>query len=156
MRRPTLALLVVLALGGAWIAYTELWSHGGGRPVAWHVVPEGLGAAPIASPTFLRFRKRRYLENYLAAHFPGRAPTLPPIDFTRDEALLAAVGARSSTGYWVRIESVSKQRSRIVVRVREVTPSLGQRITARVTYPYVLATIPQSQKHVHFIWLGRP
>ncbi len=70
--------------------------------------------------------------------------------------LLAAVGARSSTGYSVRIESVSDQRSRIVVRVREVTPSLGDPVVARVTHPYVLATIPQSPKHVHFIWLGRP
>ena len=156
MRRPALALLVVLALGGAWIAYTELWNHGGAKPVAWRVVPDGLGGARPPTPTFLRFRTRRYLESYLAKLTPRRAPKLPTIDFTREEALLAAVGARSSTGYSVRIESVSEQRSRIVVRVREVTPSLGQHVTARVTYPYVLATIPQSPKRVHFIWLGRP
>ena len=70
--------------------------------------------------------------------------------------MLAGVGARSSTGYSVRIESVSDERSRIVVRVRELTPSLGDQVTARVTYPYLLATIPQSPKRVRFVWLGRP
>ena len=81
---------------------------------------------------------------------------MPPIDFARDEVLLAATGARSSTGYGIHIESISDERSRIVVRVRETTPSLGQRVDARVTYPYVLATIPRSDKRVHFVWLGRP
>jgi len=156
MRRPVLAVLVVLALGGAWIAYSELWSHGGARPVAWHAVPGGLGAAELSKPVFRRFRTRHELTAYLARVLPGHAPELPPIDFGHAEALLAAVGARSSTGYSVKIESVSEQRSRIVVRVREMTPSLGDRVVAKVTYPYVLATIPQSPKHVHFIWLGRP
>ena len=156
MRRPAIAVLIVLVLGGAWIAYSELWSHGGDRPIAWRTVPGALGKADLSKPAFLRFRSRGELEAYLARALPGHAPRLPPIDFGRDEALLAAVGARSSTGYSVRIESVSDQRSRIVVRVREVTPSLGRRVAARVTYPYLLATIPQSPKRVHFIWLGRP
>ena len=150
MRRAAVAFAVVVLAGGAWIAYSELWRHGGDKPIAWHDLPATLGAAAPTKPVFLRFRKRRYLEHYLA-----RAP-LPSVDFSRDEVLLAAVGARSSTGYSVRIESVSDQRSRIVVRVREVTPSLGQPVAARVTYPYLLATIPQSPKRVHFIWLGRP
>jgi PrcB C-terminal len=150
MRRPLAALVIVLALGGAWIAYSELWRHGGARPVAWHDLPATLGAAAPTKPVFLRFRTKRELENYLHG-----AP-VPAVDFSKDEVLLAAVGARSSTGYSVHVESVSEQRSRIVVRVREVTPSLGDHVVAKVTYPYVLATIPQSQKHVHFIWLGRP
>ncbi len=150
MRRPVIAVLIVLAVGGALIAYGELWRHGGSKPIAWRDLPPSLGAAAPAKPTFLRFRKRRYLESYL----PG-AP-LPAVDFSRDEVLLAAVGARSSTGYSVHIESVSEERSRIVVRVREATPSLGDHVVAKVTYPYVMATIPQSPKHVHFIWLGRP
>ena len=156
MRRAAAALAIVLLAGGAWIAYTELWSHGGGQPVAWHELPGALGTAELPKPVFLRFRKRRYLESYLAKTLPGPVPKLPPIDFTRDEALLAGGGARSSTGYSVRIESVSDERSRIVVRVREMTPSLADHVTARVTYPYLLATIPQSPKHVRFVWLGRP
>jgi hypothetical protein len=156
VRRPAAVLLIVLLAGGAWIAYTELWNHGGGRPVAWRDLPGSLGAAKLSKPVFLRFRKRSYLESYLAKVMPGRAPALPPIDFTRDEAMLAGVGARSSSGYSVHIVSVSDQRARIVVRVRETTPALGQHVISRVTYPYLLATIPQSPKHVRFEWLGRP
>ncbi len=151
-----MVVLVVLVLGGAWIAYSELWKHGGARPVAWHTLPGALGAAKLSKPVFLRFRERRDLEAYLARALPGRAPKLPPIDFARNQVVLAAAGARSSTGYSVRIESVSEQRSRIVVRVREITPALGQPVAARVTYPHLLATIPRSRKRVHFIWLGRP
>jgi len=156
MGRAVAALAIVLLAGGAWIAYSELWGHGGGKPVAWHALPGALGTTELTKPVFRRFRKRRDLESYLAKTLAGPAPKLPPIDFTRDEALLAAVGARSSTGYSVRIESVSDERSRVVVRVREVTPSLGDRVAARVTYPYLLATIPQSPKQVRFVWLGRP
>jgi hypothetical protein len=155
MRRPAAAVVIVLLLGGAWIAYSELWRHGGGKPVAFRVLPNALGAVKLTAPTFQHFRKRLYFENYLATKL-SRIPPLPPVDFTRDEVLLVAVGARSSTGYAVRIESVTNQRGRIVVRVREITPSLGDHVVARVTYPYTLATIPLSPKPVHYIWLGRP
>jgi hypothetical protein len=156
VRRPLAVLAVLLIAGGAWIVYVDRWRHGGGTPVAWHGLGAGLGAAEFTKPVFLRFRKRVYLERYLAKAIPGRVPALPPIDFGRDEVLLAAVGARSSTGYAVRIVSVSEERSRIVVRVRETAPSLGDRTGARVTYPYLVAAIPQSPKQVHFVWLGRP
>ena len=150
MRRAAAAVLVVLVAGGAWIAYSELWNHGGAKPVAWTSLDSKLGSASLTKPVFLRFRKQRYLESFFAGE------RVPPVDFSRDEVLLAAAGARSSTGYSVHIESISEQRSRIVVRVREVTPAPGDHVVARVTYPYALATIKQSPKRVHFIWLGRP
>ena len=156
MRRPLAALLIVLLAGGAWVSYAELWRHGGGRPVAWRDLSGRLGAAELSKPVFRRFRTRRSLEQYLAHAMPGRAPAVPGIDFGRDDALLVAVGARSSTGYSVRLVSVSEERSRIAARVRETAPSLGQRVEARVTYPYLLAAIPKSSKRVHFEWLGRP
>ncbi len=156
MRRPAAVLLIVLLAGGAWIAYSELWRHGGSKPVAYRDLGRALGAAEFPKPVFIRFRTRHRLEQYLAGALPGRALTVPPIDFALDEALLAATGARSSTGYSVRIDSVIDEPSRTVVRVREVTPSLGQRVEAHVTYPYLLATIPRGDKRVRFIWLGRP
>ena len=45
---------------------------------------------------------------------------------------------------------------RIVVTVRERTPSLGQPVTAKVTYPFRLITVPRSDKHLRLKWLGRP
>ena len=156
MRRPLAALLILVLAGGAWAASTALWRHGGSKPVAWRDLSGSLGAAELPKPVFLRFRKRADLEKFLAAAMPGRAPAVPNVDFGREELLLAAVGSRSSTGYSVRLVSVREERSRIVARVREVTPSLGQRVEARVTYPYLVAAIPHSGKWVHFEWLGRP
>lgn len=87
---------------------------------------------------------------------PGRRIQLPRIDFSRREAILVAAGPRSSTGYDLRILGVRETGSRIVVTVRERTPSLGQPVTAKVTYPFRLITVPRSDKHLRLKWLGRP
>jgi hypothetical protein len=87
---------------------------------------------------------------------PGRTPELPRIDFRRRELVLLATGPRSSTGYSVQVESVGEERGRIVVHVRERTPSLGDPVAARVTYPYRLITLPRRDKPVDIIWEGRP
>jgi hypothetical protein len=62
------------------------------------------------------------------------------------ERVLISPGPRSSTGYAVEIVSV--------VELREVTPRLGQRVEARVTYPYKLIELPRTRKHVTIHWLG--
>lgn len=87
---------------------------------------------------------------------PGRAPAVPPIDFTRDEAVLIATGPRSSTGYALRVLRVKEQRDRVVVVVRERAPSLGDRVQARVTYPYRLIVFSRIPKLVTIDYLGRP
>jgi hypothetical protein len=70
------------------------------------------------------------------------------------ERVLVSPGPRSSTGYRVEVVDVTEQRRRVLMRVREVTPRLGQRVQARVTYPYVLIEIPRTRKHVALDWLG--
>jgi protease stability complex PrcB-like protein len=87
---------------------------------------------------------------------PGRRLHVPRIDFTRREAILIAAGPRSSTGYQLRILSVHESGNRIVVRMRERTPSLGDPVAARVTYPFRLLTVPRSGKSLRLKWLGRP
>jgi len=94
--------------------------------------------------------------DYLQHAMPGRRIELPRIDFSRREAILVAAGPRSSTGYHLRILGVREVGSRIVVTVRERTPSLGQPVTAKVTYPFRLITVPRSDKHLRLKWLGRP
>jgi PrcB C-terminal len=69
--------------------------------------------------------------------------------------VLVAAGPRSSTGYSLRVESVTEHGDSIDVVVRERTPSLRDRITARLTYPLLLITIPTSGKHVHVRYAGR-
>jgi hypothetical protein len=87
---------------------------------------------------------------------PGRELRLPPIDFARREAYLVAAGPRSSTGYDLRIVSVRDTGGHIVVTVHERTPTLGDPVRARVTYPFRLIALPASDKPVKLKWPGRP
>jgi hypothetical protein len=102
------------------------------------------------------FRSRTELVDYLERAMPGRRIHLPRIDFSRREAILVAAGPRSSTGYELRVLSVREKGDRIIVTVRERTPSLGEPVTAKVTYPFRLLSVPRSDKHLRLKWLGRP
>jgi len=102
------------------------------------------------------FRTRAALDEVLERANPGQQLHVPPIDFTRREAYLVAAGPRSSTGYDLRIVRVQDAGDHVVVVVRERTPSLGDPVQARVTYPFRLITLPRSDEPVKLKWLGRP
>jgi hypothetical protein len=102
------------------------------------------------------FRSRPEFADYLAKAMPGSAPKIPRVDWGRREAVLVAAGPRSSTGYVLRVVSVHETRDRLVVSVRERTPSLGEPVQARVTYPFRLITIPRISKKLFLHWEGRP
>ncbi len=140
----------------AWLVYAYAFRHGGDRPLAWQDVSRQLGPAEFPRPAGRVFGSARELHRFLIAAMPGRAPEPPPIDFRRREAVLLATGPRSSTGYAVEVESVREERGRVVVHVRERTPSLRDPVAARVTYPYRLITLPRRDKPVDIIWEGRP
>ena len=150
------ALTAIAACVCAWLVYAYAFGHGGNRPLAWQDLTRQLGPAEFPRPAGRVFGSARELRRYLIAAMPGRAPELPRIDFRRREAVLLATGPRSSTGYAVQVDSVREERSRVVVYVRERTPSLGDRVAARVTYPYRLITLPRRHKPVYLIWEGRP
>jgi hypothetical protein len=78
----------------------------------------------------------------------------PPVDFSTRQLLLVSPGPRSSTGYSVRILSVTERDDAITVKVRERTPTLADHVEARVTYPYRLLSLPAS-KAVYVDWAGR-
>ena len=102
------------------------------------------------------FRTQAALVEVLERANPGRLLHVPPIDFNRREAYLVAAGPRSSTGYDLRIVRVQDAGDHVVVVVRERTPSLGDPVQARVTYPFRLITLPRSDEPVKLKWLGRP
>jgi hypothetical protein len=87
---------------------------------------------------------------------PGREIELPPLDFARQEVYLVAAGPRSSTGYELRIVRVRVEGDHVVVVVHERTPSLGDPVKARVTYPFRLLALPRTDKTVKLKWPGRP
>lgn len=138
----------------AGLVYAYAFERGGGRALAWEDVK--LGPAEFPRSAGRAFGSPDELRRFLIAAMPGRTPDSPRIDFRRREAVLLATGPRSSTGYAVDVESVREERGRIVVRVRERTPSLGDPVAARVTYPYRLITLPRRNKPVEIIWEGRP
>ena len=92
----------------------------------------------------------------LAANMPGRAPRPPHLNWERDQVVVIALGPRSSTGYSLRIRQIVERRRGIYVYAREQTPSLGQPLTARVTYPYRVLTMHGSAKPVYVKLQGRP
>ena len=132
VRRARLRLLVVAAICVAVAAGVVLHARGhtGDRPVPWRdVSPQARGLDWRVAVFRVTKRGDR-------------------------ERVLVSPGPRSSSGYRVRVVSVTEQRRRILLRVRELTPHLGSRFQARVTYPYVLIEIPRTRKHVALDWLG--
>ena len=71
-------------------------------------------------------------------------------------AILLADGPRSSTGYGFDVVSAVEERDRILVTVRERTPTLAHPGRAEVTYPYRLLVFPSFDKGVHIHVEGRP
>jgi hypothetical protein len=96
------------------------------------------------------------LLDVLERNNPGRPIRLPNIDFARREIYLVAAGARSSTGYELEVVRVRDEGDHVVVVVHERTPSLADPVQARVTYPFVLISLPRSEKPVKLKWPGRP
>ena len=138
----------------AGLAYAYAFERGGGRALAWQDVT--FGPAKFPRPAGRVFGSAEELRRFVIAAMPGRTPDSPAIDFSRREAVLLTTGPRSSTGYAVEVESVREQRGRIVIHVRELTPSLRDPVAARVTYPYRLITLPRRDKPVEIIWEDRP
>jgi PrcB C-terminal len=75
-------------------------------------------------------------------------PGAPEIDFARRRAVLVATGPRSSSGYALDVTSVREERRRVVVQVRERSPSLRDAVRPRVTYPFRLITVPRGDKPI--------
>jgi len=136
--------VLLTACGGAPrdVPYADLTAHSG--PLEFTRITRQL------------FKTRAGLLAVLERANPGRQVHVPPVDFGRREVYLVAAGPRSSTGYDLRIVRVQDDGGHITVVVRERTPSLGDPVKARVTYPFRLIALPRSDKPVKLKWLGRP
>ena len=141
----------LVALG--WAAWQELWAYGGDTPASWiDLTSQTLGQPADAG---LRvFGRREPLVHALTA--AGGPATVPPIDFGQRRAVLVATGPRSSTAYRLVLVRVLEERRRIVVRVREQSPSLAEPGVATLTFPFRLITIEQRGKPLKLEWEDRP
>jgi hypothetical protein len=146
--------VVVLAAG--WLVYAQWWGQGGAHRIAWRDLTPRLGRVEFTRKVTAVYHSRAAFRRLLAATMPGRAPQPPPVDWSRDQVVLIALGPRSSTGYSLRILRVVERRGRIDVYARERTPTLGEPVTARITYPYRALVMRRSTKPVSVKLRGRP
>jgi PrcB C-terminal len=147
--------VVALAAAG-WLVYAAWWGEGGGHPAAWRDLTPQLGRVEFTRKVTAVYRSRAAFARLLQATMPGRAPRPPRVDWRRDEVVVIALGPRSSTGYSLQILRVVERRREIDVYARERTPSLGEPVTARVTYPYRALAVRRSGKPVSVKLQGRP
>jgi hypothetical protein len=147
--------VVVLAAAG-WLVYAQWWGQGGRRELAWRDLNAQLGRVEFTRKVTAVYRSPRPFRRLLEATMPGRAPALPRVDWSAEEVVVIALGPRSSTGYSLRILHVTERRRGIDVYAREQTPSLGDPVTARITYPYRALAIRRSGKRVSVKLQGRP
>jgi hypothetical protein len=126
------------------------------RPVPYEDLTSRVGPLEFTRITRDVFRSRAALLDVLERNNPGQTIRLPAVDFARREVYLVAAGPRSSTGYNLSVVEVKDEGNRIVVVVHEQTPSLGDPVSARVTYPFRLISLPRSGKPVKLKWPGRP
>jgi hypothetical protein len=126
------------------------------HPVPYEDLTSRVGPLEFTRITRDVFRSRAALLDVLERNNPGQTIRLPAIDFAQREVYLVATGPRSSTGYNLSVVEVKDEGNRIVVVVHEQTPSLGDPVSARVTYPFRLVSLPRSDKPVKLRWPGRP
>ena len=127
LRLAAVAGVLAVALLAAWL---HAHGHQGSTPVPWKDVSR-------------------------EAHITNRSLAAYSVTKRGDrERIFVSPGPRSSSGYRVEVERVVEQRRQIALDVREIAPHLGQRVQARVTYPYVWIEIPRTRKHVSLTWLG--
>jgi hypothetical protein len=119
------------------------------HPVGWSDLSTQVGSVRTVDSMRRLFRTREQLVRFL-----GPRQRVPRVDFSRRQLLLVAPGPRSSTGYSLDVLSVSERDEKITVRVHERTPKLGDRVDARVTYPFRLLSLPAG-RDVYVDWAGR-
>ena len=138
-----------LAVVTGWVAWQGLWAHGDVGSLAWVDLTERTLAQPEDAGLRV-LRNRGDVEDALPS------ATVPPIDFGRRTAILVSAGPRSSSAYGLEVDSVTEERRRIVVTVRERTPSLAVPGAPTLTFPFRLITIERSTKPVVLDRIGRP
>ena len=132
----------------------HLWRDADAKPLRYRDLTAQLHVQPVLSFA-RRFRRSEQLSDYVRRS-GARGARVPHIDWAHDEAVLIAAGPRSSTGYDVRVVRATSERGRVVVVVRELTPTLGNPARPRLAYPYRLLVFHRTAKPVVVQWQGRP
>ena len=77
-------------------------------------------------------------------------PPLPAIDFSKEQVIVAATGARPSSGYSIRITGASGSGNAITVRLESQSPGPGCGVLTVVTHPVTVAKMGRTVESVVF------
>jgi hypothetical protein len=83
-----------------------------------------------------------------ARFFPP--PPLPVVDFSREAVIVAALGARSSGGHEIRVDSAVRAADAVEVTIRATSPGEGCVTAAVYTQPVDVAKIPAGPLPIRF------
>jgi len=124
------------------------------HPVTWKDLSREVGPARWARPTISVAQDSEKLAKLFEVALLPPRPKPPKVDFTKNDAVLISVGPRSSTGYRLRVVRVT-QSGNLDILVRERTPTLREKVSPTITYPYLLLVVPKLDKHVTVKYVGR-
>jgi hypothetical protein len=144
--------LVVLLAG--WVTYKHVFAHKTQRGLPWLDLTNVVGPLTFEHATTRELPGPKTFALYLRQHEATRK--VPPPDFKHGILLVVAVGPRSSTGYSLQVLRVTEQRSRVVVKLRENTPTIAKPGKTKLVYPYRMLTFPKTHKPTFVTILGRP
>ena len=147
-------MVAAAALGLTAAVLFQLYGAGPAHTVRWRDLTPRLRGIELPDPARRTFKVPDAIHDFQLEAMPGVKPRVVPLDWQKEELVLVAPGPRSSTGYGVRILSVTQRRNRVDVVAEETSPQLGQHVEPRVTYPYRLLAIPRTEKRVSIIWEG--
>ena len=77
-------------------------------------------------------------------------PPLPRVDFEHEMVVIAALGARPTAGYDIVIEGARQDSAAVEIALRTLSPAPGCPVSAAMTQPVDLATVPASPRAVRF------
>jgi len=77
-------------------------------------------------------------------------PPLPVIDFSKEQVVVAALGARPSSGYSLRITGASGSGNAIKVRFESQSPGPGCGVLTTITHPVTVAKMGRTVGSVAF------
>jgi len=78
-------------------------------------------------------------------------PDPPSIDFESDEIIAATMGQRSTGGYAIRIEEISRRGDDLEVVIVETSPGRGCLTTQALTSPATAVSVARPPGVVEFV-----
>lgn len=80
----------------------------------------------------------------------GHHRPLPVVDFDREMVVAATMGARSTGGFWIQVDSVVVSSAALDVFVTEHSPGRSCATTQAMVYPADAVVVPASSHPVRF------